>query len=171
MQQICGFWDSSQCPRCKQDNETTTHILICPDNAADLKWRCRVTNLGIWLLEVDTHPAIKNALWKAFPQGQLRLCSVPTLHRSALQQQWSKTRLAGRILWKARSQSLGVIFNGNTTKNNFRFDRVINGLPAWSPNSSSLLTECGYIETIYCMQSMHKDFHYNKQQNWKHLST
>jgi hypothetical protein len=71
MQQICGFWDNSQCPRCKQDNETTTHILICPDNEADLKWWCRVANLGIWLLEVDTHPAIKNASWKAFPQGQL----------------------------------------------------------------------------------------------------
>jgi hypothetical protein len=65
MQQICGFWDNSQCPRCKQDNETTTHLLICPDNAADLEWRCRVTNLGIWLLEVDTHPAIKKCIMES----------------------------------------------------------------------------------------------------------
>ena len=65
MQQICGFWDNSQCPRCKQDNETTTHVLICPDNAADLEWRCRVANLGIWLLEVDTHPAIKKCIMES----------------------------------------------------------------------------------------------------------
>jgi hypothetical protein len=28
MQLICGFWDHSRCPRCQQDNETTTHILF-----------------------------------------------------------------------------------------------------------------------------------------------
>jgi hypothetical protein len=28
IQLLCGFWDHSWCPRCQQDNETTTHILF-----------------------------------------------------------------------------------------------------------------------------------------------
>jgi hypothetical protein len=59
---MCGFWDHSQCPRCKQDIETTTHVLNCSDGSADLEWWCRVTNLGIWLLEVDTHPLIQKCI-------------------------------------------------------------------------------------------------------------
>jgi hypothetical protein len=58
MQHICSFWDNSHCPRCKEDNETTTHVLICPDEDAGREWRNRVANLGIWLLEMDTHPSI-----------------------------------------------------------------------------------------------------------------
>jgi hypothetical protein len=58
MQHICGFWDNSWCPWCKQDNETPTHVLICSDDSVDLEWWCRVANLGIWYLEVDTHPSI-----------------------------------------------------------------------------------------------------------------
>jgi hypothetical protein len=65
MQHICGFWDNSHCPRCKEDNETTTHILICPDEDAGREWRNRVANLGIWLLEMDTHPSIKTCIMES----------------------------------------------------------------------------------------------------------
>lgn len=65
MQHICGFWDNSHCPRCKEDNETTTHVLICPDEDAGREWRNRVANLGIWLLEMDTHPSIKTCIMES----------------------------------------------------------------------------------------------------------
>jgi hypothetical protein len=40
-----------------------THILICSNNSADLEWQLsQVTNLGIWLLEVDTHPSIQKCI-------------------------------------------------------------------------------------------------------------
>jgi hypothetical protein len=38
MQQICKFWDHSRCPHCRQDNETTTHVLVCTGGGADQEW-------------------------------------------------------------------------------------------------------------------------------------
>jgi hypothetical protein len=58
MQLFCSFWDHSRCPRCQQADETTKHVLICPDDSAGLEWRCRVASIGIWLSEVDTLPSI-----------------------------------------------------------------------------------------------------------------
>ncbi len=57
MQKICGFWDNSRCPRCRQENKTTTHVLVCAGSGAEQEWINRVTNLGLWLIEVNTHPS------------------------------------------------------------------------------------------------------------------
>jgi hypothetical protein len=54
MQLICGFWDHSRCPHCQQDNETTMHILFCNGHGANQEWINHVTNLSVWLIEVDT---------------------------------------------------------------------------------------------------------------------
>lgn len=62
MQLRYGFWDHSRCPRCQQVDETTMHVLVCPNDSAGLEWRCRVTDIGLWLLEVDTHPSIRQCI-------------------------------------------------------------------------------------------------------------
>jgi hypothetical protein len=62
MQKICGFWDHSRCPRCQEENETTTHVLLCSGSGANQEWSSRVTNLDLWLAEVDTHPSIHKCI-------------------------------------------------------------------------------------------------------------
>jgi hypothetical protein len=62
MQKICGFWDHSRCPRCQEDNETTTHVLVCNGGGATQEWVDRVTNLGMWLIEVNTHPSVQQCI-------------------------------------------------------------------------------------------------------------
>jgi hypothetical protein len=49
MQLLCGFLDHSRCPRCQQDNETTTHILFCNGHGANQEWINCVMNLSVWL--------------------------------------------------------------------------------------------------------------------------
>ena len=74
MQLRYGFWDHSRCPRCQQEDETTTHVIICPNDSAGLEWRCRVTDIGLWLLEVETHPSIRQCILDS-----LAPCSLNTL--------------------------------------------------------------------------------------------
>jgi hypothetical protein len=62
MQKTCGFWDHSRCPRCQEDNETTTHVLVCSGSGATQEWVDRVTNLGMWLIEVNTHPSVQQCI-------------------------------------------------------------------------------------------------------------
>jgi hypothetical protein len=38
MQKICGFWDNSRCPRCCQEDETMTHVLVCTGSGAEQEW-------------------------------------------------------------------------------------------------------------------------------------
>ena len=62
MQKICGFWDHGQCPHCQQENETMTHVLLCSGNGTDQEWSNHVLILGLWLAEVDRHPAIHHCI-------------------------------------------------------------------------------------------------------------
>jgi hypothetical protein len=62
MQKICGFWDNSRCPRCQQEDETTTHVIVCTGSGAEQEWINRVTNLGLWLIEVNTHPSTRSCI-------------------------------------------------------------------------------------------------------------
>jgi hypothetical protein len=68
MQFICRFWDHSRCPRCQQDNETTEHIILCNGHGANQEWTSRVTNLGVWLIEMDTHPSIHHCISESLMQ-------------------------------------------------------------------------------------------------------
>ena len=52
------FWDHDCCPCCQQEDETTTHLLICPHTGMTSTWLSNVTLLQQWLEEVDTHPDI-----------------------------------------------------------------------------------------------------------------
>ena len=52
------FWDHDRCPCCQQEDETTTHLLICPHTGMTSTWLSNVTLLHQWLEEVDTHPDI-----------------------------------------------------------------------------------------------------------------
>jgi hypothetical protein len=60
MQFTCRFWDHSWCPQqCQQDNETTDeHIILCNGQGTNQEWTSQVTNRGVWLIEMDTHPSI-----------------------------------------------------------------------------------------------------------------
>jgi hypothetical protein len=55
-------WTHSRCPRCGQDNETTSHVLRCRFPEATTLWQESVANLGSWLKTTGTHPAIQEAL-------------------------------------------------------------------------------------------------------------
>jgi hypothetical protein len=62
MQKICGFWDNSRCPRCKQENETMTHVIVCTGNGAAQEWTNQIMNLGLWLIEMNTHPSVQKCI-------------------------------------------------------------------------------------------------------------
>lgn len=51
-------WTHSKCPRCGQDNETTTHVLTCTFPDAKQLWEDSIANLGNWLKSIRTHPHI-----------------------------------------------------------------------------------------------------------------
>jgi hypothetical protein len=68
MQQICGFWDHSKCPCCQQENETTSHVLLCQGKGADSEWKDRILHLGLWLSEVNMHPSIHQCLINSVSQ-------------------------------------------------------------------------------------------------------
>jgi hypothetical protein len=68
MQFTCGFWDDSRCPRCQQDNETTEHIILCNGHGANQEFISQVTNLGVWWIEMDTHPSIHRCISETLMQ-------------------------------------------------------------------------------------------------------
>jgi hypothetical protein len=58
MQKICGFWDHSRCPCCDCDNETTSHLFVCPQDGARMTWDDGVELLEQWMNDVDTRDEI-----------------------------------------------------------------------------------------------------------------
>jgi hypothetical protein len=69
MQLICCFWDHSRCPHCQQDNETTAHIMLCNRHGANQEWINHITNLSVWLIEVDTLPSIQWWITESLMEG------------------------------------------------------------------------------------------------------
>jgi len=56
MQQI-GQWKSAACPWCREDSETTVHILQCPWPSSQLWWRLDIQSLWALLKDLETNPA------------------------------------------------------------------------------------------------------------------
>jgi hypothetical protein len=98
MQQF-GFWNSSQCPLCLKDNETTDHVFWCQDTRAS---ECRVTALAqfaIDLKELYTAANIQEALMLSLRSAllgnplDLSLVDRPDL-QLAIRRQWTLGSLA-----------------------------------------------------------------------------
>jgi hypothetical protein len=48
----------------QQEDEITTHVLV-PGSGAGQEWTDQVMNLGLWLIELNTHPSIQNCILKS----------------------------------------------------------------------------------------------------------
>jgi hypothetical protein len=42
-----------------------THVLVCLGSGAGQEWTDEVMNLGLWLIEVNTHPSIQKCILKS----------------------------------------------------------------------------------------------------------
>ena len=56
------FWKNSNCPRCNQPNEDTTHVLRCNGQEAKAKWDDNIKELDEKMTELDTQPELQAAL-------------------------------------------------------------------------------------------------------------
>ena len=51
MLEIYKHQKHSKCPRCLTDNETTSHVLRCPEASAQTTWQTEMDNLHTWIIE------------------------------------------------------------------------------------------------------------------------
>jgi hypothetical protein len=56
------MWDNDRCPCCKAAEETTTHILICPDPEMMECFTAVLADLELWLTEHETQPDLQTFL-------------------------------------------------------------------------------------------------------------
>ena len=84
------FWDHDHCPCCQQDDEMTTHLLICPHFGMRSTWFSNVTLLQQWLEEVNTHPDIIFCFIKILesrnPHQLFSAFSTPACQAAAVEQ-------------------------------------------------------------------------------------
>ena len=57
-------WNHSRCPLCGAEEETTKHVLRCPDIRAQKTWRISLGKLKIWMELQNTHPALQRHILK-----------------------------------------------------------------------------------------------------------
>ena len=57
-------WNHSRCPLCGAEEETTKHVLQCPDIRAQKTWRISLGKLKIWMELQNTHPALQRHILK-----------------------------------------------------------------------------------------------------------
>ena len=84
------FWDHDHCPCCQQDDEMTTHLLMCPHFGMRSTWFSNVTLLQQWLEEVDTHLDIIFCFIKTLesrnPHQLFSAFSTPACQAAAVEQ-------------------------------------------------------------------------------------
>ena len=56
---------SSACPFCNADNETTQHVLLCPDPRVRTHWEQSVQKLQHWMTQQQFHPELSIAIERA----------------------------------------------------------------------------------------------------------
>ena len=74
-------WTTSQCPRCKQHNEGTTHVLVCRAPEAVDIWNQQMKKLQKWLTRQRTHSYLQDRLMNMLrtwhSHGEPSLITVP----------------------------------------------------------------------------------------------
>ena len=55
-------WPQSNCPRCSSENETNTHVILCPEETATHTWLTAIHRLRQWMLSQKTEPGICRAI-------------------------------------------------------------------------------------------------------------
>jgi hypothetical protein len=66
------------------------HVILCSGHGANQEWTNQVTNLGVWSIEVDTHPSIHHciseSLMECTPLTSFSSHSDQGCHLAALEQ-------------------------------------------------------------------------------------
>ena len=57
-------WQHDMCPRCFSTNETSMHVLQCPEQSSRTQWETSISKLEETLVELRTHPSIIT-VWKS----------------------------------------------------------------------------------------------------------
>jgi hypothetical protein len=90
-----------------------THILMCLGSGAGQEWTNRVTNLGLWLIEVNTHPSIQQCILESLMDRSTTTMFAthanPFCH-SATGEQDDEIRWQNFVL-RARSHNPGECYN------------------------------------------------------------
>jgi hypothetical protein len=94
-----AYQKHSKCPRCGQDNETTSHIIQCQQPEAVDLWRTEVQSLRTWMLSTMGHPELVSVItaslleWQSSSRGYLATPDDATLQLAVNRQR--------RIGWKS----------------------------------------------------------------------
>jgi len=62
MMMAMKMWDNDRCPCCKSTEETTYHILTCPDSDMVDCFHSGLEDLKEWLTQHETHPVLQEFL-------------------------------------------------------------------------------------------------------------
>jgi hypothetical protein len=56
MLKIYNYQNHTKCPRCEENNETTSHVLQCRHPSATDIWTQSLENLETWMTQNNGHP-------------------------------------------------------------------------------------------------------------------
>jgi hypothetical protein len=134
MQKICGFWDNSRCPRCKQENKTTRHVIVCTSNGAAQEWTNQITNLGLWLIEMNTHPSVQKCILESLMSHSTATLFTTSADPFCFSAAREQDEIGWQILWKARLHDPGECCKYYITKSYTQSAPWICGQPDWLPS-------------------------------------
>lgn len=61
-QRIIGMQNHARCPRCSQDEETTIHVIRCPEAGATARWKSNLAKLEQDMERIDTMPELQKSI-------------------------------------------------------------------------------------------------------------
>jgi hypothetical protein len=70
--QAWGFQDTAKCPRCSEEQETTTHVQQCSGYGADAVFGKSLLKLQAYLTDENTHPDLQDAIVTCLKKWRLK---------------------------------------------------------------------------------------------------
>lgn len=85
---LWGFWDTSNCPLCGQENETSRHVMLCPATTAHQARDKGIQKLLASLKSLETHQAISDCFIATLstPQASFSAHATPWTAKAAMEQ-------------------------------------------------------------------------------------
>jgi phage FluMu protein Com len=97
MLQIYRYQTHSKCPRCKEDDQTTLHVIRCKQTDATKIWTKSIQNLEHWMITNLGHPELVelDILGLTIWHSNERIPFTYDILKPTLQRTWTKQRRFG----------------------------------------------------------------------------
>ena len=142
------MWNHSRCPRCSTDEETTEHVLRCPNKGARLTWAESIQSLDKFMQKAQTDPLLRaHLIRKLKAWGTTNPSTWAQPHNLSWRPLLNRTPLAGIAFAWADCPLTGLPSSKLSIPALAARDRASDGpLPSYASSWKSPGT-CGAIET------------------------